>query len=99
MPPAGLTLAAKQGATAGVKALRVLVPDAVYAEHEEHAKFGVEGVSLVLKPGVTIQAAHVSKKFDAASFNPAHTKYVARSERPWAWPSICTAASGPWSSA
>ena len=81
VPPAGLTLAGQQGEGTGAKSLRVLVPDAVYADTKEHTKFGVEGVSLVLKPGVTIQAAHVSKKFDAASFNPAHTKYVARSEK------------------
>jgi SSS family transporter len=80
VPPAGLTLAGGQG-EGGKKLLRVLVPDAVYANTEEHTKFGVEGVSLVLKPGVTIQAAHIAKKFDAASFNPAHTKYVARSEK------------------
>jgi SSS family solute:Na+ symporter len=81
VPQTGLTLAGKQGEGTGAKALRVLVPDAVYANTKEHTKFGVEGVSLVLKPGVAIQAAHVSKKFDAASLNPAHTKYVARSEK------------------
>ncbi len=82
VPASGLTLAAQQGTTAGAKALRVLVPDAVYANNtKEYAKFGAEGVALVLKPGVTIQAAHVSKKFNAASFNPAHTKYVARSDK------------------
>ncbi len=80
VPPAGLTLAGGQG-EGGKKLLRVLVPDAVYANTEEHTKFGVEGVSLVLKPGVAIQAAHISKKFDAASLNPAHTKYVARSDK------------------
>jgi SSS family solute:Na+ symporter len=35
----------------------------------------------VLKGGVAIQASHVSKKFDAAVFNPAHTRYIARSEK------------------
>ena len=79
--PESLTLNAMQGAGADAKAMRVLVPDAVYADTKEHAKFGVEGVSLVLKPGVTIQTSHIAKKFDAASFNPAHTKYVARSEK------------------
>jgi SSS family solute:Na+ symporter len=81
VPPAGVTLIAAQGTGASAKTMRVLVPDAVYADTKEHAKFGVEGISLVLKPGVTIQASHISKKFDAASFNPAHTKYVARSEK------------------
>ncbi len=81
VPPAGVTLIATQGTGASAKSMRVLVPDAVYADTKEHAKFGVEGVSLVLKPGVAIQASHISKKFDAASLNPAHTKYVARSDK------------------
>ena len=79
VPQAGVTLAAVQGKEA--KRLRVLVPDAVMAGTKERTKFGVEGVSLVLKSGVAIHAAHVSKKFDAASLNPAHTKYVARSDK------------------
>jgi solute:Na+ symporter, SSS family len=65
----------------GTKPLRVLVPDAVDADTKQHTKFGVEGVSLTLKPGVAIRASYVSKKFDAAGFNPAHTKYIARSEK------------------
>ena len=65
----------------GTKPLRVLVPDAVDAVTKQHTKFGVEGVSLALKPGVAIRASYVSKKFDAAGFNPAHTKYIARSEK------------------
>jgi len=76
-----LTLAATQGEGTSARSLRVLVPDAVDAVTKEHAKFGVEGVSLALKPGVTVQASYVSKKFDAASLNPAHTKYVARSDK------------------
>jgi SSS family transporter len=95
VPSAGLTLVAKQGEGVGAKALRVLVPDAVDAATKEHAKFGMEGVALALKPGVTIQAAHIAKKFDAASFNPAHTKYVARSEN--AKPMAVNMYSGFWS--
>jgi SSS family solute:Na+ symporter len=79
VPQAGVTLAAAQGKEA--KRLRVLVPDAVMAGTKEHTKFGVEGVPLVLKPGLTIHASEVAKKFDAASLNPAHTKYVARSDK------------------
>ncbi len=81
VPSAGVPLIATQGTGASAKTMRVLVPDAVYADTKEHAKFGVEGVALVLKPGVTVQASYVAKKFDAASFNPAHTKYVARSDK------------------
>ncbi len=81
VPPAGLWLIHMQNAGAGAWPMRVLVPDAIYADTKEHAKFGVEGVPVLLKPGVAIQASQVSKKFDAAALNPAHTKYVARSEK------------------
>jgi hypothetical protein len=77
----GVTLAGVMRDDAGTKNLRVLVPDAVNADTKEHVKFGVEGISLVLKPGVAIGASHIAKKFDAAAFNPAHTKYIARSEK------------------
>ncbi len=49
----------------------------------------------MLKPGVTIQASYMSKKFDAAAFNPAHTKYIARSEK--AKPMAVNMYSGFWS--
>lgn len=80
-PQTGIELSGvvKDGSIA--KNLRVLVPDAVEADTKQHTKFGVEGISLVLKPGVTIQASYIAKKFDAAAFNPAYTKYVARSEK------------------
>jgi SSS family solute:Na+ symporter len=95
IPQTGVTLAGMQGAGADARNLRVLVPSAVYSDTRQHAKFGVEGVSLVLKPGVTIQALHVAKKFDAAAFNPAHTKYVARSVK--AKPMAVNMYSGFWS--
>ena len=76
-----VTLLNTSGTGVSAKALRVLVPDATYADTKEHAKFGAEGVSLVLRPGVMVQPSYISKKFDAAAFNPAHTKYVARSEK------------------
>ncbi len=81
VPQTGITLAGAIREGTNVKNLRVLVPDAVDAQTKQNVKFGVEGISLVLKPGVTIQAKYISKKFDAASFNPAHTKYIARSEK------------------
>ena len=81
VPQAGITLAATQGEGANAKAMRVLVPSAVDSATKQPTKFGVEGVSLVLKPGVTIQASHIAKKFNPAAFNPAHTKYVAFSEK------------------
>jgi len=82
VPQAGTTVAAVQtDKGTGPRSLRVLVPNAVDSTTKQHTKFGVEGVSLVLKPGVTVQASYVAKKFNAAAFNPAHTKYVARSDK------------------
>jgi SSS family solute:Na+ symporter len=81
VPQTGVTLASTVGAGANAKNLRVLVPNAVYADTKQHAKFGVEGISLVLKGGVTIQASYIAKKFDPAALNPAHTKYIARSDK------------------
>ena len=82
VPQTGLTLAATQATRAtGQDACASSSRTPSTPDTKEHAKFGVEGVPLVLKPGVTIQAAHVSKKFDAAAFNPAHTKYIARSDK------------------
>jgi Na+/proline symporter len=81
VPQAGVTLAAAQGQGADAKGLRVLVPNAVDSATRQPAKFGVEGVSLVLKPGVTVHASYVAKKFNPAAFNPAHTQYVARSKK------------------
>ncbi len=80
-PQTGIELSGVVKDDSIAKNLRVLVPDAVEADTKQHTKFGVEGISLVLKPGVTIQASYIAKKFDAAAFNPAHTKYVARSEK------------------
>ncbi len=81
VPQTGITMAGKIKENANTGNLRVLVPDATDAVTKQNVKFGVEGVSLVLKSGVTIQASYISKKFDAAAFNPAHTKYIARSEK------------------
>jgi Na+/proline symporter len=81
-PETDVTVAAVQvDKGTGGRNLRVLVPDAVYAGTKEHAKFGVEGVPLVVKARVTVHSSRIIKTFDAASFNPDHTKYVARSEK------------------
>jgi len=61
--------------------VRVLAPSVVYAGSRETAKFGDDGVTVVLKPGVKVQSSDVTKHFVPAEFNPAHTKYVARSEK------------------
>jgi solute:Na+ symporter, SSS family len=62
-------------------AVGILAPEVVQAQTKETAKFGVEGVPVVLKPGVKIHAASVVQYFAPAQFNPAHTKYIARSEK------------------
>jgi len=81
VPQTGIELSGVVKDASIAKNLRVLVPDAVEADTKQHTKFGVEGISLTLKPGVTIKASYIAKKFDAAAFNPAYTKYVARSEK------------------
>jgi hypothetical protein len=80
-PQTGIELSGIVKDAAIAKNLRVLVPDAIESDTKQHTKFGVEGISLVLKPGVTIQASYIAKKFDAAELNHAHAKYIARSEK------------------
>lgn len=62
-------------------AVRVLAPEVVQAQTQKTDKFGVEGVPVVLKPGVKIHAVSVLQYFVPAEFNPTHTKYIARSEK------------------
>ena len=40
------------------------------------AKFGVEGVPVLLKPGVQVQGKLISDKFAPAAFNPEHAKLI-----------------------
>jgi Na+/proline symporter len=61
--------------------VQVLAPEVVLSESKETTKFGIEGVPVILKPGVQVQSKEISKRFAPASFNPAHTKYVARSAK------------------
>jgi solute:Na+ symporter, SSS family len=58
-------------------------------------KFGIEAVPVILKPGVTVRAQTISKKFEAAAFNPSHAKLIARSEK--AKPMAVNMYSGWWS--
>ena len=55
--------------------------EVVLAANKETDKFGVEGVPVVLKPGVMVEATDVRSTSYPAEFNPAHTKYIARSEK------------------
>jgi hypothetical protein len=61
--------------------VRVLAAAVVLVDTGEKVKFGEDGLPLVLKPGVKVRAADVTQWFNAAQFNPSHTKYIARSEK------------------
>jgi solute:Na+ symporter, SSS family len=64
-----------------LKNLKILAPSVVMAGTQEVDKFGLEGLPVVLKPGVTARFAQVEQKFNPAEFNTEHTKYIARSEK------------------
>jgi hypothetical protein len=61
--------------------VQILAPEVVIAETEEKGKFGIEGLPVVLKPGVRVVAESVVKYFAPAEFNPKHHRYIARSEK------------------
>ncbi len=61
--------------------VRVLAPEVTLAESKEPAKFGEDGLPVVLKPGVKVAAADVTKYFNPAAFNKRHQRYIARSEK------------------
>ncbi len=67
-----------KGANADV---RVLAREVTLAAEGKTAKFGDDKVTVVLKPGVKIDASDVAKSFVPAEFNPQHAKYIARSEK------------------
>jgi SSS family solute:Na+ symporter len=79
----------------GQRQVQVLAPAVVLADSKMTNKFGVEGAVVVLKPGVRIHVENITQQFNAAAFNPAHTKYVARSEK--AKPMAVNMYSGFWS--
>jgi SSS family solute:Na+ symporter len=62
-------------------AVQILAPEVVLAGGGRTEKFGIEGVPVVLKPGVNILAGEVVQYFVPSAFNPEHTKYIARSEK------------------
>jgi solute:Na+ symporter, SSS family len=61
--------------------VRVLAPEVLLADTKEPVKFSEDGLPVVLKPGVKVKAVEVNQRFYPAEFNPAHTKYIARSEK------------------
>jgi Na+/proline symporter len=75
--------------------VQVLAPAVTLADSGATDKFGVEGVPVVLEPGVTLRATLVSERFAPAAFNPDHTEHVARSRK--AKPMAVNMYSGWWS--
>ncbi len=75
--------------------VHVLAPEVMLGGLQESSKFGVEGVSVVVKPGVNIQAKQISMRFAPAAFNPDHARLIARSEK--AKPMAVNMYSGWWS--
>jgi solute:Na+ symporter, SSS family len=75
--------------------VQVLAPAVKLAESGTTDKFGVEGVKVVLEPGVTLRSAVVSTRFAPAAFNPDHTEWIARSRK--AKPMAVNMYSGWWS--
>lgn len=61
--------------------LRVLAPKVVDAQTGRETRFGVDGAAVVLLPGVQVEASEIVHYFNPAAFNPAHVRYVARSEK------------------
>ncbi|MCC6124946.1 MAG: sodium/solute symporter [Pirellulales bacterium] len=74
------TIVAEADALEPVLKVRVLAPDAVLADSREPCQFGVEGVPVVLQPGVRVAAHDVLQRF-SSKFNRNHDKYLARSEK------------------
>jgi len=59
--------------------VKVLAPEVVLTDSKEAGQFGVEGVPVVLKPGVEVSSQDVTKYFDPSSFNRDHDHFIARS--------------------
>jgi hypothetical protein len=94
VPDGGLTLS---GVVPGVvtPAVQVIAADVRVSGTNANEKFGVEGVPVTLAPGVRVSSTNVSARFAPAAFNPAHTRYIARSEK--AKPMAVNMYSGWWS--
>jgi len=90
-----LALPAASREKAGDVAVQVLAPAVTLADSGATDKFGVEGVPVVLEPGVTLRSTLVSERFAPAAFNPDHTEHVARSRK--AKPMAVNMYSGWWS--
>jgi hypothetical protein len=75
--------------------VQILAPEVDLSGSGARDRFGVEGVPVVLEPGVTLRSTVVSERFAPAAFNPDHTRHVARSRK--AKPMAVNMYSGFWS--
>ncbi len=75
--------------------VQTLAPEVMLTETHQTGKFGVEGIPVILKPGVQVQSQTISERFSPSAFNPDHTKYIARSSK--AKPMAVNMYSGWWS--
>jgi SSS family solute:Na+ symporter len=92
---AALALPATMHEKAGEGAVQVLAPAVTLSDTGATDKFGVEGIPVLLEPGVTLRSTLVSETFAPAAFNPDHTQHVARSRK--AKPMAVNMYSGWWS--
>jgi hypothetical protein len=90
-----LALPATMHEKPGEAPVQVLAPAVTLSDTGATDKFGVEGVPVVLQPGVTLRSTLVSERFAPAAFNPDHTQHVARSRK--AKPMAVNMYSGWWS--
>jgi SSS family solute:Na+ symporter len=90
-----LVLPAAVPAKGGDAVVQVLAPDVSLSGSGARDRFGVEGVPVVLEPGVTLRSSVVSQRFAPAAFNPDHVVHVARSRK--AKPMAVNMYSGWWS--
>jgi SSS family solute:Na+ symporter len=103
MPPEALSFVVPDGGLmlpgsvpgAAAPAVQVIAPDVRVSGSDAGGKFGVEGVPVTLAPGVRVTSTSVSARFAPAAFNPAHTRYIARSVK--AKPMAVNMYSGWWS--
>ncbi len=78
---ADLTLPATTTSKGQELTVQVLASEVMLSGTSQTDRFGVEKVAVVLRPGVSVKAQEVSRRFAPAAFNPDHTRYIARSEK------------------
>jgi solute:Na+ symporter, SSS family len=61
--------------------VKVLAPEVVLADSNEITQFGVEGIPVIVEPGVHVRAQDIIQYFNPSPFNPAHNAIIARSPK------------------